>query len=72
MPTEDAAGRTTAADVRARARAANFALEAERAAVLAAICAGLSEADRRLAALPMGGSAAAGPPWGSSERDGGR
>ena len=72
MPDDDAAGRTTAADVLARARAANVALDAERAAALAAICAGLSAADRRLGALAMGESAAAGPPWGSAERDGGR
>lgn len=61
-----------ASDVQTRARAAGLALDAERAAVLAPICSALAEADRRLGALPMGESAAAGPPWGSAERDGGR
>ena len=49
-----------------------MALDAKRAVELVVICAALSEADRRLSALAMGESAAAGPPWGSSERDGGR
>ena len=61
-----------ASDVQTRVRAAGLELDAERAGALAAICTALSEADRRLGALPMGESAAAGPPWGSAERDGGR
>ena len=42
----------------------------KRAAALAPVCDALSEADRRLSALPMAGSAAAGPPWGLTEGDG--
>ena len=62
----------SASDVQNRARAVGLDLDAERAGALASICTALSEADRRLGALPMGESAAAGPPWGSVERDGGR
>lgn len=61
-----------ASDVQTRARAAGPALDAERAAALAPICSALAEADRRLRALPMDDSAAAGPPWGKTERGGGR
>ena len=60
----------TAEDVQTRARAAGLSLEAERAATLVAICNALSEADRRLRALPMADSAVAGPPWGQAGPDG--
>ena len=53
------------------ALAAGLELDAERAGALVPICHALAEADRRLRALPMGDSAAAGPPWGAMERDGG-
>ena len=65
-------GQTSAKDVQVRARAAGLELDAERAGALVAVCTALSEADRRLGALPMGESSAAGPPWGSNEPDGGR
>ena len=71
MLRETSARQVLAEDVQTRARAAGSALDAKRAVELIAICTALSEADRRLAALPMGDSAAAGPPWGSNERDGG-
>ena len=70
MLRETGARQVLAEDVQTRARAAGLSLETERTAALVAICNALSEADRRLRALPMGDSAAAGPPWGSTERDG--
>ena len=69
MRREIGAGQVLAADVRTRALAAGLALEVERAAALAPICDALTEADRRLRALPIADSAAAGPPWGQTERD---
>lgn len=72
MLRETSARQVLAEDVQTRARAAGLALDAKTAAVLAPICSALAEADRRLRVLPMAQSAAAGPPWGSSERDGGR
>ena len=72
MPPESDSMQAAARDVQARALAANFALEAERAAALVPICNALCEADRRLSALAMADGAAAGPPWGSNESDGGR
>ena len=72
MPRETGAPQALAEDVQTRARAAGLALDAERAAALAPICSALAEADRRLRALPMAENAAAGPPWGLTERDGER
>lgn len=63
-------GQTSAKDVQTRVRAAGLELDAARAEALVPICNALAEADRRLGALRMGGSAAAGPPWGSTEHDG--
>ena len=70
MIRETSARQATAEDVRTLARAAGFELDTERAAALVPICAALAEADRRLRALPMTESAAAGPPWGQAGRDG--
>ena len=67
---ETSARQSLAEDVQTRARAAGLALDAKRAAALAPICDALAEADRRLGALQMIESAAAGPPWGQVERDG--
>ena len=72
MPRETGARQALAEDVQTRARAAGLALDAERAAALAPVCDALSEADRRLGALPMAENAAAGPPWGLTGRDGER
>ena len=72
MPPEDMSRQATVHDVRTRALAAGFALDAERAAALVPICNALAEADGRLHALPLADSAATGPPWGWAERDGGR
>ena len=69
MLRETCAQQTTAEDVQTRVHAAGLALEAGRAAALVAICDALSEADRRLRALPMAESAAAGPPWGQAWPD---
>ena len=70
MLRETGARQALAEDVRTRARAGGLALDAKRAAALAPICDALAEADRRLRALQMIESAAAGPPWGQEERDG--
>ena len=70
MLRETGARQALAEDVQARAHAAGLALDRERAAALAPICSALAEADRRLRALPMADSAAAGPPWGQTGRDG--
>ena len=72
MRRETGAGQVLAEDVQTRALAAGLALDVERAAALAPICDALSEADRRLHTLPMADSAAAGLPWGQTERDGER
>ena len=60
----------TAEGVQTIACAAGLELDAERAGALVPICSALAEADWRLRALPMVDSAAAGPPWGQTERDG--
>ena len=70
MRRETSARQATADDVQTLARAAGFELDAERAAALVPICNELAEADRRLRALPLAESAAAGPPWGQAGRDG--
>ena len=70
MRRETSARQATAEDVQTLAGAAGFELDAERAAALVPICAALAEADRRLRALPLAESAAAGPPWGQAGRDG--
>ena len=70
MRRETSARQSLAEDVQARARAGGLALDAKRAAALAPVCDALAEADRRLRALQMIESAAAGPPWGQVERDG--
>lgn len=70
MCRETGAGQTTAENVQILARAAGLELDAERAAALVSICDAMTEADRRLRALPMNDSAAAGPPWGQTERGG--
>ena len=62
--------RATAEDVQTLARAAGLELDSDRAGTLVPICNALAEADRRLSALPMADSAAAGPPWGRAEHDG--
>lgn len=72
MLRETSVQQTTAQDVQTLARAAGLELDAQRAGALVPICNALAEADRHLSALPMGDSAAAGPPWGSNEIDGGR
>ena len=72
MPVESSPQQVAAHDVQARALAAGLVLDAGRADALVPIVSALAEADRRLHALPKADGAAAGPPWGSNERDGGR
>ena len=59
----------TAEGVQTIACAADLELDVERAGVLVPICNALTEADRRLRALPMAQCAAAGPLWGRADRD---